>query len=54
MKGYVEYKMPVAQIKAILSTRKNKEKKGSNQKYLCDYVKNNYGVLGTVTRVVGE
>lgn len=54
MKGYVEYKMPMAQIKAILKTRKNKEKNGSNQKYLCDYVKNNYGILGTVTRVIGE
>lgn len=54
MKGYVEYKMPVAQIKAILKMRKDKERKGSNQKYLCDYVKNNYGILGTVVKVIGE
>lgn len=52
MKGYVEYKMPKEQIKAILKTRK--DRKGSNQQYLCDYVKNNYGVLGTVVRVIGD
>ena len=30
MKGYVEYKMPIEQMKAILKTRKNKEKIGDN------------------------
>ena len=51
MKGYIEYKMPIAQLKNILKT--NKDKKGTNQEYLCKYVQENYGVLGTVTKVIG-
>lgn len=51
MTGYVEYKMPIAQMKNILKARK--DNKGGNQKYLCDYVQKHYGVLGTVVKVIG-
>ena len=46
-----EYKMPVEMIKSILKTRK--DKKGSNQKYLCDYVNSSFGIKGNCIKVIG-
>lgn len=46
-----EYKMPVKMIKNILKARK--DEKGSNQKYLCTYVNENFGIKGNCIKVIG-
>lgn len=44
----IEYQMSEGVAAAIL---RNKPKKMNKQKYLCEYVNNNYGLLGKVTYV---
>ena len=51
MGNYFEYKMSKTMKAAILKARKAKDKKVDNQKYLCDYVTNLFGVKGVCVRV---
>ena len=44
----IEYQMAEAVATTIL---RDKPKKMNKQKYLCEYVNNNYGLLGKVTYV---
>ena len=50
----IKYKMPKAYMDMLLKARKGNEKKMSNQKYLCKYVQDTCGLLGTVIKVIGE
>lgn len=45
-----EYKMTKEMIQAILKARK--DKRGSNQQYLCNYVNDHFGIMGTCVRVI--
>ena len=49
-----EYQMPEKLMKSLLKIlRKDKRIKGDNQKILCDYVNNIFGLGGECKRVVG-
>ena len=48
-----EYKMSNTMIKMLLKQRKDKDKKGSNQEYLCKYVNDTCGIIGTCVKVIG-
>lgn len=45
------YQMSVACAKLILKNRKGDELKKANQEYLCQYVNEQYGLLGTCIEV---
>lgn len=51
-KEYVEYRMPKASIIDLLNNRNKLEQKINPQKYLCDYVNNEYGLMGYCVRVI--
>lgn len=51
-KEYVEYRMPKASIIDLLNNRTKLEQKINPQKYLCDYVNNEYGLMGYCVRVI--
>lgn len=50
-KGLIKYKMPIKMMKELI--RQNKTKT-PNQKWLCNYVQQQYGLLGKVIEVIGE
>lgn len=52
MKRLIEYKMPKKFMQELL--KQKKDRRLTNQQYLCKYVQENCGVLGTVVRVIGE
>jgi len=43
--GGIKYKMSKETAKMLLSSRKGEEKKINSQKFLCDYVDNNCGLM---------
>ena len=49
-----EYKMSKATAMDLLKNRKGDEKKLDNQKYLCNYVNQTYGLLYVCTKVIIE
>ena len=51
-KEYVEYRMPKASIIDLLNNRNKLEQKINPQKYLCDYVNNECGLMGYCVRVI--
>lgn len=51
-KEYVEYCMPKASIIDLLNNRTKLEQKINPQKYLCDYVNNECGLMGYCVRVI--
>lgn len=51
-KDFVEYKMPKAMIIDLLNSRTKAEEKIDPQKYLCDYINYEYGLLGYCVRVI--
>lgn len=51
-KEYVEYRMPKASIIDLLNNRNKLEQKINPQKYLCDYVNSEYGLMGYCVRVI--
>ena len=50
--GYIEYQMPTAMAQAILDDRSGADAKKDPQKYLCDFVNEQYNLLGYCVRVV--
>lgn len=50
--GYIEYQMPTAMAQAILDDRTGADAKKDPQKYLCDFVNEQYNLLGYCVRVV--
>lgn len=50
--GNIEYKMPEVMAKTYLHNRKGEDKKKHPQEYLCEVVNNEFGILGTCTRVI--
>lgn len=50
-KTEIEYRMPRTLAKDLLKNRKGDEKKLDNQKFLCDYINREYGLLGYCTKV---
>lgn len=46
-----EYKMSKEMANAYLKDRKGEERKKHPQKYLCEIVNNEFGMMGTCTRV---
>lgn len=51
-KEFIEYKMPKAAMLDLLNNRNKVEEKIDPQKYLCDYVNNECGLLGYCVRVI--
>ena len=51
-KKQVEYRMPKATIIDLLINRSKLEQKINPQKYLCDYVNNECGLMGYCVRVI--
>lgn len=49
-RGFIEYKMSTAAINDLLSD--TKQIKGDPQRYLCDYVNDNCGLIGYCIRVI--
>lgn len=49
-KGFIEYKMPVAMIKDLLYN--DKKAKSDPQRFLCDYVNDQYNLMGYCVRVI--
>lgn len=49
-RGFIEYKMSAAAINDLLSD--TKQIKGDPQRYLCDYVNDNCGLMGYCIRVI--
>lgn len=47
-----EYKMSAECAKAILKDRKGNDAKKNPQQYLCEYVTEQYGLLGTCVKVL--
>lgn len=52
--GFIEYKMSPATIKDLLTNRNKLEEKVDPQKYLCDYVNEQCGLMGYCVRVITE
>lgn len=50
--GYIEYKMPINMAQAYLDDRKGAEVKVDPQKYLCNLVNEQYGLLGYCVKVI--
>lgn len=50
--GYIEYQMPTAMAQSILDDRTGADAKKDPQKYLCDFVNEQYNLLGYCVRVV--
>lgn len=51
-RGFIEYNMPRAIAESILSDRKGKEKGSDPQKYLCDFVNEQYHMIGYCLKVI--
>ena len=51
-RGFIEYKMSPATIKDLLTNRNKLEEKVDPQKYLCDYVNEQCGLMGYCVRVI--
>jgi hypothetical protein len=49
---FVEYRMPKASIIDLLASRDKLEMKMNPQKFLCDYVNNECGLMGYCVRVI--
>ena len=47
----IEYQMPKEMADDLLSDRKGKERKVDPQKFLCDYVNDQMGLIGRCTKV---
>ena len=53
MKEYcIEYKMPKEMARIILKARKGTDAKMKPNDFLCKYVNEQYGLLGTCTNVI--
>lgn len=52
--GSIQYKMPADFAKDLLKGRKGAEAKIDAQIYLCQYVDEQYGLLGHCTKVIFE
>ena len=46
-----EYKMSKEMANVYLKDRKGEERKKHPQKYLCEIINNEFGIMGTCTRV---
>lgn len=51
-KDFVEYKLPKEAILDILNNRNKADEKIDPQKYLCDYINEECGLLGYCIRVI--
>ena len=51
-KRFIEYKMPKEIILDLLNNRNDLDKNVDFQKFLCDYVNNEYGLNGYCIRVI--
>ena len=50
--GSIEYKMPAEMAKIILKERKGNDARMDPQKYLCNYVNEQYGLKGNCVNVI--
>lgn len=51
-KRFIEYKMPKEIVLDLLNNRNDLDKNVDFQKFLCDYVNNEYGLNGYCIRVI--